>query len=252
MDINLKVQNLLVSKKYFVKINKRNYKKKYWSKTKDPDGKIRDRLTNHEIELKKFVLNNKSLIKRINLLKFRSLCDVGCGSGYLLSQFNNKQIDLLGIDNDSEAIKIASKYATILKRNLNSTNLNINKKFDLVVCYHVIEHLKNPKKLIKNLYRLLKKNGILIIGTPDFDSGMARLYKNKYRMLHDKTHISLFSKESLIRFLTDNDFKPIIIDYPYFDTSYFNKKNLLKIFNLKGYSPPFYGNMITIISKKMI
>ncbi len=69
-------------------------------------------------------------------------------------------------------------------------------------------------------------------------------------MLHDKTHISLFSKESLINFLIDNNFKPIDLDYPYFDTKYFNKKNLLKVLNKKGYSPPFYGNMVTITCQK--
>ena len=70
-------------------------------------------------------------------------------------------------------------------------------------------------------------------------------------MLKDKTHISLFSQDSLIRFVRDNKFKIFQINYPYFDTPFFNKKNLLRIFNKKKISPPFYGSVITIFCKKI-
>ena len=70
----------------------------------------------------------------------------------------------------------------------------IKLKFDLIVVNQVIEHVKKPENLIKIVKKNLTKNGILIIGTPDFDSLMSRFYNNKFRMLHDKTHISLFSR----------------------------------------------------------
>ena len=90
----------------------------------------------------------------------------------------------------------------------------------------------------------------MILGTPDFDSAMARLYKDKFRLLHDKTHVSLFSLDSIMRMLRDNGFKITFLDFPYFDTGYFNKKNILKIFSKKGVSPPFYGSFVTIVCKK--
>jgi hypothetical protein len=97
----------------------------------------------------------------------------------------------------------------------------------------------------------LKPGGTLILETPDFDSAAARRFGNNFRMLKDKTHISLFSQDSLIRFIRYNKFKIFQIDYPYFDTPFFNKKNLLKIFNQKKISPPFYGSVITIFCKKI-
>ena len=130
-----------------------------------------------------------------------------------------------------------------MKLDLDKKYFKINKKFDLIACYHVIEHLKKPEILIKNIHRMLNTNGHLIIGTPDFDSAMARIYKNKYRLLHDQTHISLFSLDSLCRFLRDHKFKIIQLDFPFFETDYFNKKNFLKILNKhkKNFkvSPPF-------------
>ena len=72
-------------------------------------------------------------------------------------------------------------------------------------------------------------------------------------MLHDKTHISLFSKESLIRFLSKNGFEIFKIDYPYLDTSYFDEYKKKTLENLIDYkkkvSPPFFGNIVNIYAK---
>lgn len=246
IDINLKVQNLLKTKKFYYSL-KKNIKLKYWEKRKDPDGNIRDFIKNFNKEKKKYLSNNKTLIKMLNSIKYKSICDVGCGPGFLISSLKNKNI--VAIDLDDSALKIASNFAEVYKKNLNTT-FKLNKKFDLIICNHVIEHVKNPEILIKSINNILKKNGYLIIGTPDFDSAMARRYKNKYRMLKDKTHISLFSFESLLRFF-DKKFKVIQIEFPYFDTEYFNKQNLLKIFNQKKVSPPFYGNFLLFLLKKI-
>ena len=41
-----------------------------------------------------------------------------------------------------------------------------NKSFHLIICFHVLEHILDDDKAIKELYRILKKNGILIIQVP--------------------------------------------------------------------------------------
>lgn len=245
--INLKVRELVKNKKYFVRL-KSNNNKNYWRKKFDPDGNKRLMLSN--FERKKFIQNNQLLINKIHGLKnVKKVLDLGCGAGFLLSAINNK-FERNGIEINESAINKAKKYAKIFRRDLNLRNIELEKKFDLIICYHVIEHLKNPKNLMKNIIKYLKRDKYLIIGTPDFDSAMARLFGDKFRLLHDKTHISLFSVDSLTRFLRDNGFSIISIDYPYFETDYFNKNKILEVFNNKGYSPPFYGNVFTILAKK--
>ena len=54
--------------------------------------------------------------------------------------------------------------------------------------------MNNPENLIYNAYNLLKKKGLFVIGTPNFDSGYARRYGKNYRFYNDKTHISFFQK----------------------------------------------------------
>jgi len=41
------------------------------------------------------------------------------------------------------------------------------------------------------------------------------------------------------------------VEYPYFDTPWFNKDDLLKILNDKEISPPFYGSNMTFFCKKL-
>lgn len=249
VNINKKVQNLRISKKYFFSIKKKNHTK-YWFKRKDPDGNLRDRILNFETEKNFFKKNNQSLIKIINGLYPKSILDIGCGPGFLLSILKKKIKKLVGVEVDAAAAKKAEEFANIYVCDLNK-QFNFDGKFELVIAYHVIEHLKNPILFIKKVKKLISSGGHLIIGTPDFDSSMSRLFKNNYRMLHDKTHISLFSTESITRLLVDNKFLVEKIDYPFFDTTYFTKKNLLRMFDRNKISPPFYGNLMTIVAKKI-
>ena len=88
------------------------------------------------------------------------------------------------------------------------------------------------------------------MATPDFDSGCARQFGPNYRLLHDPTHISLFSNDSMHRFLRDHGFKIFRADYPFFETRYFTKENLIRLFDTGEVSPPFYGNFMTFYCQK--
>ncbi len=61
---------------------------------------------------------------------------------------------------------------------------------------------------------------------------MARRYGDNYRMLHDKTHVSLFSDFGLSDLLEDEGFLVKNIKYPYFYTKYFNSKEIAKLFKM--------------------
>ena len=60
--------------------------------------------------------------------------------------------------------------------------------------YHVIEHLKDPTHSIKLIKNSLKENGILIIGTPNIDSFVSYLFKEKFRH-YIPAHICLYEKK---------------------------------------------------------
>jgi 2-polyprenyl-3-methyl-5-hydroxy-6-metoxy-1,4-benzoquinol methylase len=216
-----------------------NYEDNYWHIIKDPDGNIRNRLEEREIYLDDI----KQELDYINALKPGKVLDIGCGLGFFLSGISDKW-DKYGIEISVYAANHAAQYGNISNINVEDYSTT-GFKFDLIVIHHVIEHLDAPEIIIQNIYKLLRKNGRLIISTPDFDSPSARRYKEKYRLLHDKTHVSLFSNDSMHRFLRHYGFHIDSVEYPFFSTRHFNMNNLKKLFDTNTVSPPFCGNFMS-------
>lgn len=82
----------------------------------------------------------KLLNEIINLYNPNSVLDVGCGVGKSLNFFLSKNIDVLGIEGSHLAISEAKNPQLILKYNLNKA-VNIHKRFDLIWCFEVAEHI---------------------------------------------------------------------------------------------------------------
>lgn len=244
------MRELIISGEYFVKRKVIKQEADYWGDdaiVKDPDGNVRNLLDPHEINNR--VQNYQYIIQYIKELKPDSVLDLGCGLGDMLISLNEIE-KRTGVDSDIKFAKKRSNKINWIDANVEEYSDEIG-NYDVIVCHHVIEHLEDPVSFIRRIYKTMKKDSIFIIGTPDFDCGVARLFDKNYRMLIDPTHISLFSNDSLSRLLRDTGFQLIDSDYPYFDTTYFNEINLIKMLNMNQISPPFYGNWFTLFSKKI-
>lgn len=211
----------------------------YWTKSVDPDGNERDRFAERD----QYVENIRPELAHIAALDPGRVLDIGCGPGWLLSAIDDAW-DKHGVELSAAAADHASQYGEILVGPFENARYP-DGSFDLIVMYHVIEHLPDPVGALRRARALLRPGGRAVIGTPDFDSGCARRFGNRYRMLHDPTHISLFSNDSMHRCLRDNGLRIDGVEYPYFATQWFNRENLLRMLETGGISPPFYGNFMT-------
>jgi 2-polyprenyl-3-methyl-5-hydroxy-6-metoxy-1,4-benzoquinol methylase len=223
-----------------------------WFNTLDPDGKKRDLTKDKDFKIKNWYGDIFSFIDKYRNGK---IMDIGCGLGYLLSNISPKW--------EKHGFEI-SKFATsFIKKEFPEIqlvdNLLLNEReppkelqeyFDIVTCYHVIEHIKNPNQFFKNLSMLVKPKGILIVGTPNIDSFTANRFKGNFRLLGDNGHVCLFNPKNLGNLFKKNNFSIKNIEFPFFKTKYFTIKNLLRLINTKKISPPFYGNIMTIYGKK--
>lgn len=106
--------------------------------------------------------------------KSRAL-DIGCGVGNLVCYLSDFFYQVVGLDISPLAIKLAQTNANNLgcDNTLFFTGSVANlpqSKYGLIICTEVIEHVSNDEIFIAQIYRLLAKNGRLLISTPLKDS----------------------------------------------------------------------------------
>jgi SAM-dependent methyltransferase len=177
-----------------------------------------------------------------------AILDAGCGLGWFLSALDPRW-QRYGLELSAFAAAHARRYGEVHEARLEHCPFP-DEFFDVVFCHHVIEHVPDPVRAVKQLHRVLMPGGKLIIGTPDFDSGAARRYGPKYRLLHDPTHVSLFSNDSMHRFLRDHGFRIDRVEYPLFDTRHVTADMLLRLLDTSAICPAFYGNFMTFYAPR--
>jgi 2-polyprenyl-3-methyl-5-hydroxy-6-metoxy-1,4-benzoquinol methylase len=142
-----------------------------------------------------------------NTPKNSSLLDVGCGLGWLLKQAAALGYNAQGIDSSVTFVKAGRKLLGVKSRVKTLEELNTNKKYDVIVMSHVIEHVEDHKIFLKKTRELLKPNGKLLIACPNIDSILFKIQKDKWFPLSPGVHLWQFSKRTLSRLLKNNGFK---------------------------------------------
>ncbi len=98
--------------------------------------------------------------------------DVGCGDGALTASIRKLGHRVYGVDTNNEGIRLAKEK--FIENNLIGNFYVIegydypfeNNFFEVVVCADVIEHVQEPRRMLEEIHRVLKREGILIISTP--------------------------------------------------------------------------------------
>ncbi len=83
--------------------------------------------------------------------------------------------------------------------------------FDAIVMNHVIEHVHNPLELLSECYRILKRDGYLVVTTPNTKSWGHRIFKEAFVHLDPPRHLHLFALPSLQHLIEKGGFKKINI-----------------------------------------
>lgn len=137
------------------------------------------------------------------------LLDVGCGSGELLKGMLELGWQAEGVDFDPEAVRNAC--AKGLKVHLGSLAEQkfADNAFDAVIMSHLIEHVPDPRALLRECYRLLNPAGHLVIVTPNVNSWGHRLYGADWRGLEPPRHLNIFAPGSLKAVLRQTGFQKV-------------------------------------------
>ncbi|MGQ0829623.1 MAG: class I SAM-dependent methyltransferase [Bacteroidota bacterium] len=155
-----------------------------------------------------------------------SLLDIGCGEGFTLKYFKEKNWNIRGIDYSDFGCKKfnADCLPYLLIGDIHQQMLpliNSNSRFDVIWLDNVLEHVLDPLHLLKECKKLLKETGVLVIEVPNDFSVLQQFLKNKKYINSDfwvviPDHISYFNHEGLSAIAAEARFKNSFTmgDYP--------------------------------------
>lgn len=149
---------------------------------------------------------NRSLNNIENMIERRKeirILDIGCGAGFLLDEARKRNWIVRGIDSSKKATQYALRALKIPVINESFMKCKIdNQKYDVITLIQVIEHLPNPVRFFNKVYKLLNKNGILCIATPNINSFLSKIMKKDFNYLIPPEHLFYYSDKSLINLLS--------------------------------------------------
>ena len=147
-------------------------------------------------------------IKNRVMLNDKALIDVGCGGGLLCENLASTTKEVKGIDMSKDAIEIAKTHQALKNLKIDYEAISLDsllekskKKYDVLTCMELVEHVPNPEKLIEDCINVTNKNADLFFSTlnRNFISYMIAIIGAEYllNILPKGTHdFSTFIKPS--------------------------------------------------------
>ena len=210
--------------------------------------------------VKSIALKNK--IKLINSQSSKGrILDIGAGVGDFLSIAKNNGWQTIGIEPSDKAKNIAKKKGVSFVENLSDLESN---SFDVITMWHVLEHVPDLENQIKELKRLIKPFGTVIIAVPNFKSFDAHYYGNFWAAYDVPIHLWHFSKTSIKKLFAKEKLELVKVLPMKFDSFYVSllsekyktgKLNFIKAFyiglksNWKGNQNSEYSSHIYVLKR---
>lgn len=135
-------------------------------------------------------------------ITYKRLLEIGIGNGVFLNKAKEKGYEVYGIDLVQENIKFAKEkfgLENIFCTSLNEFKKETNLKFDIIVFFDVLEHIKEPITFIQDIKELLKERGIIILSVPNRERFIDTLEKD-----FPPNHLTRWNRTSL-KFLLENE-----------------------------------------------
>jgi 2-polyprenyl-3-methyl-5-hydroxy-6-metoxy-1,4-benzoquinol methylase len=154
-----------------------------------------------------------ALIRRhFDLPERPRLLDVGCALGYMLEEARLAGWDAFGVETSAFAARHAEQqsgcpvYAGTLQQAAFPSD-----SFDVVTLMDVIEHVPEPCPLIDEIYRVLRRNGVLFIVTPNFASVFVHLYKRNAYGIGPEEHVVHYEPSTIKTLLKKSGFTRVTV-----------------------------------------
>jgi ubiquinone/menaquinone biosynthesis C-methylase UbiE len=159
-------------------------------------------------------MNKLRVVTELIPIEPKKILDVGCASGWFLSELLKifPKAEGFGIDIYGKAIAYGKKsYPSITFASADAHKIPFRSKmFDLVICTEVLEHVDDPKSVLLEIKRVLKKDGFAIV---ELDSGSLLfsivwfIWKKFQGSVWSHAHLHSFTSKELEKIVLGSSFQ---------------------------------------------
>jgi 2-polyprenyl-3-methyl-5-hydroxy-6-metoxy-1,4-benzoquinol methylase len=145
----------------------------------------------------------------------KRVLELGCAQGSMTKVFAQRGCRVTCVEIDADAAQLAKEWADeVIVGDLDTMDVSAalgDARFDVIVAADVLEHLRDPRRVLDACLEHLDRNGEVVLSIPNIAHGDLRLAllqgEFEYRQvgLLDETHLRFFTRQSLERFLADSD-----------------------------------------------
>jgi 2-polyprenyl-3-methyl-5-hydroxy-6-metoxy-1,4-benzoquinol methylase len=185
--------------------------------------------------IRRYAIEGK--VKMLEKLKpsKKTVLDIGSGTGEFLSALKESGWTTRGLEPNEKARQMAKQKYSLQIGDTAEIAEEVDHSWDVITMWHVLEHVHRLDDMIKQLKRILKDQGTLVIAVPNVTSFDANLYQKEWAAFDVPRHLYHFSKQHIQMLFEKVDMKVIKIYPMYFDSYYVS---MLSEKHIKGKTSP--------------
>ncbi len=160
--------------------------------------------TSSQLRFNSVVETLRMMLGRMRCLGIRKLMrrkgkilDYGSGAGHFVSAMRRLGVDVSSVDIANQDNSLIQGRDVIAMDNERPRMNFPEHYFDAVSLWYVVEHLLSPRETIREIRRILKPGGILLLAQQDFSSLQSRFFKVNWLVLDPPRHIYQFNEKNL-------------------------------------------------------
>ena len=132
-----------------------------------------------------------------------NLLDVGCGQGDFLIAAKARGWDVYGSEYSPAAVKLCEDSGITMHQGEFLQHTFDGLSVDILTSFEVLEHTNTPHALLKDPLMRLRSGGLFYLTTPNFNSILRHLEKNRFRILGYPEHLVIYTPKSLEQLLKE-------------------------------------------------
>ena len=148
--------------------------------------------------------------ERLTKVRYGSLLDVGCGTGFLFEQLKRHDAaDYYGLDLSPEMLKAArNKFGNEVSFTAGSSDELpfSDNSFDVVTCIQSFHHYPYPEKAMSEAYRVLKPGGLYILSDTGMGGPVKWFYNSILLKIANTGDYAMYDREDIRRLMEASGF----------------------------------------------